>query len=249
MRTNVFKMLAACFLLLMSLSVRAQAIEPSETLTEITKSDNCKVYSFNYPSVSTTGEATVLSSALFAWTPADRQTTDSIESLHILCHITIAADNERPSSTDLGKSSEQALLLFFPSREYTDHAGGEQADYVSHCIVIAPDYEGYGVTKDIPHPYLAQRLTAQQVIDGVKYGLELYQKVAKERDTLLPMKSDWRSFCMGYSQGGAVSLATQREIEEQGLADEMHFQGSMCGDGPYDLLTTMRYYLEDDGTS
>ena len=46
MRTNVFKMLAACILLLMSLSVRAQAIEPSETLTEITKSDNCKVYSF-----------------------------------------------------------------------------------------------------------------------------------------------------------------------------------------------------------
>ena len=45
MRTNVFKMLAACILLLMSLSVRAQAIEPSETLTEITKSDNCKVYS------------------------------------------------------------------------------------------------------------------------------------------------------------------------------------------------------------
>ena len=249
MRTNVFKMLAACILLLMSLSVRAQAIEPSQTLTEITKSDNCKVYSFNYPSISTTGEPTVLSSALFAWTPVDRQTTDSIESLHILCHITIAADNERPSSMDKGKSSEQALLLFFPSREYTDHSGGEQADYVSHCIVIAPDYEGYGVTKDIPHPYLGQRLTAQQVIDGVKYGLELYQKVAKESDTLLPMKSDWRSFCMGYSQGGAVSLATQREIEEQGLADEMHFQGSMCGDGPYDLLTTMRYYLEDDGTS
>ena len=43
MRTNVTKTLAACILLLMSLGVRAQAIEPSETLTEITKSDNCKV--------------------------------------------------------------------------------------------------------------------------------------------------------------------------------------------------------------
>ena len=39
------------------------------------------------------------------------------------------------------------------------------------------------------------------------------------------------------------------EIEEQGLADELHFQGSLCGDGPYDLVTTMRYYIEDDGTS
>ena len=45
------------------------------------------------------------------------------------------------------------------------------------------------------------------------------------------------------------SLATQRLIEEQGLADELHFQGSICGDGPYDLVSTMRYYLEDDGTS
>ena len=38
-------------------------------------------------------------------------------------------------------------------------------------------------------------------------------------------------------------------IEEQGLADELRFQGSICGDGPYDLVTTIRYYLEDDGTS
>ena len=120
---------------------------------------------------------------------------------------------------------------------------------MGRCIVIAPDYEGYGGTKDVPHPYLSQRVTAQQMIDGVKYGLALYQKVAKESQTLLPMKSDWRSFCMGYSQGGAVSLATHREIEEQGLADELHFQGSICGDGPYDLVSTMRYYLEDDGTS
>ena len=124
-----------------------------------------------------------------------------------------------------------------------------QADYVCRCIIIAPDYEGYGVTKDTPHPYLSQRVTAQQMLDAIKYGLELYQQVSKGNATLLPMKSNWRSFCMGYSQGGAVALATHREIEEQRLADELHFQGSLCGDGPYDLITTMRYYLEDDGTS
>jgi hypothetical protein len=54
---------------------------------------------------------------------------------------------------------------------------------------------------------------------------------------------------MGFSQGGAVSLATHREIEEQGLSDELHFKGSLCGDGPYDLVATMRYYIDDDGTS
>lgn len=221
--------------------------EPSQTLTEIRKMGNCTVYSFNYPSVSAMGKPTVLSSALFAWTPSDRQTTDSIESLHILSHFTITSDDERPSTTK-EMSKEQNLLLFLPDRQYANPMGGEQADYVGRCIIIAPDYEGYGVTKDMSHPYLSQRVTSQQMIDGVKYGLELYQKIAQE-GTLLPMKSDWRSFCIGFSQGGAVSLATQREIEEQGLAEELRFQGSICGDGPYDLVTTMRYYLEDDGTS
>ena len=228
--------------------VIAQTAEPSLTLTEIRKIDNCTVYAFNYPSVSATGEQTVLSSALFAWTPAKRQETDSIESLHIFSHITITSDDECLTSTT-GLSKEQNLLLFLPGRSYSSILGGEEADYVGRCIVIAPDYEGYGVTKDAPHPYLSQRVTAQQMVDGVKYGLELYQKVAKDSETLLPMKSDWRSFCLGYSQGGAVSLATHREIEEQGLADELRFQGSICGDGPYDLVTTMRYYLEDNGTS
>ena len=227
----------------------APTVEPSLTLTEITKMGSCTVYSFNYPSVSATGKPTVLSSALFAWTPENIQETDSIESLHIFSHITIASDDERPTTTATGVSEEQGLLQFLPGRTYTNYMPDGQADYVGHCIIIAPDYEGYGVTKNTPHPYLSQRLTAQQIIDGVKYGLELYKKEAAESITLLPMKSDWRSFCMGFSQGGAVSLATHREIEEQGLADELHFQGSLCGDGPYDLIATLRYYIEDDGTS
>ena len=229
-------------------SAKAPAVEPSQTLTELTKIGSCTAYTFNYPSVSATGEPTVLSSALFAWTPDDRQETDSIETLHIYSHTTITADYERPS-TDEGFSKEQTLLLALPNRQYTTYTSSGQADYVGHCIVIAPDYEGYGLTKNVPHPYLSQRVTAQQVLDGVKYGLELYQKMAEGSTTLLPMKSDWRSFCLGYSQGGAVSLATHREIEEQGLADELRFQGSICGDGPYDLVSTLRYYSEDDGTS
>ena len=99
--------------------VTAQTVEPSQTLTEIVKKKDCTVFTFNYPSVSAAGEETVLSSALFAWTPSDRQEAGGIESLHIYSHITVTADKER-----------------------------------------LPDYEGYGVTKDKPHPYLSQRVTA-----------------------------------------------------------------------------------------
>jgi hypothetical protein len=223
---------------------------PSETLTQIASADNCTVYSFNYPSVNVQGEPIVLSSALFAWTPSDRQDTDSIESLHIYCHITITANYARPSTTERF-SQEQGLLEAMPGRTYGSASSGGSADYAGRCIIIAPDYEGYGVTRDLPHPYLSQRTTAQQVLDAVRYGLKLYEKTVSEGTVpaLLPMKSDWRSFCMGYSQGGAVSLATQRLIEEGGYADELRFQGSICGDGPYDLVNTVIFYLEDDGTS
>ena len=250
------KMMMIAVMAIVCLTASAQnaegdiTLQPSETLTEIKKMGECTVYAFNYPSVSATGEPTVLSSALFAWTPTERLETDCIESLHIYCHITITADYECLTSTSTeGMSKEQALLQFLPGRQYTNLIPDDEADYVGRCIVIAPDYEGYGVTKDVPHPYLSQRVTAQQVVDAVQYGLELYQREAAASETLLPMKSDWRSFCVGFSQGGAVSLATHREIEEQGLADELHFQGSLCGDGPYDLLETLRYYIEDDGTS
>ena len=95
----------------------------------------------------------------------------------------------------------------------------------------------------------SERLTAQQVLDGVNYGLDLYRKLSAEQsdDAPLPIKSDWRTFAIGYSQGGAVTLALQRLIEEEGLAGQLHFRGSICGDGPYDLIETMRYYFDDDG--
>ena len=227
----------------------AQA-EPSERLTRLLLPGTSTVYSFNYPTVNTAGERIVLSSALIAWTPTDRQESDSIESVHIYSHATIGADEERPTST--GFSKEQIVLQTLPRRTYGGTFGDVVTDYVGRCIIIAPDYEGFGVTNNRPHPYLSQRLTAQQMLDAVNYGLDLYRKQAAEKsadDPLLPLKSDWRSFAIGYSQGGAVTLAVQRLIEEQELTGQLHFQGSICGDGPYDLIETMSYYFEDNGTS
>lgn len=229
----------------------AQQAEPSERLTRLFTPGSSTAYAFNYPTVNTAGERIVLSSALIAWTPTDdRQETDSIETVHVYSHATIGSDEERP--TTQGFSKEQIMLQTLPRRNYKELAGDQTAAYVGRCIIIAPDYEGYGITKDLPHPYLSQRLTAQQVLDAVNYGLDLYRKQAAEKsadDPLLPIKSDWRMFGLGYSQGGAVTLAFQRLIEEKGLADDLHFYGSICGDGPYDLIETMRYYFYDDGTS
>ena len=107
-----------------------------------------------------------------------------------------------------------------------------------------PDYEGYGVSSDRSHPYLAQELTARQVVDAVQYGLELYQDLV-DAGSALPLSDNWRTFCFGYSQGGAVALAVHRYIEQHNLSNTLHFRGSICGDGPYDLIATLRYYFNN----
>ena len=240
----------SCLMSLVPFKTWAQNAEPSERLERLLMPGTSTVYYFNYPSVNTAGERIVLSSALIAWTPTDRQESDSIESVHIYSHATIGSDEERPTST--GFSKEQIVLQTMPRRDYVGYEDNVEANYVGRCIIIAPDYEGYGLTKDLPHPYLSQRLTARQVLDAAQYGLELYRKQSAEKtadNPLLPLKKDWRLFGLGFSQGGAVTIAVQRLIEEEGLSEQLHFYGSVCGDGPYDLVQTLSYYYEDDGTS
>ena len=61
------------------------------------------------------------------------------------------------------------------------------------CLVIMPDYEGYGITADRAHPYLYQELTARQVVDAVRYGLALYNSY-----NLPSFEDDWQSVSLGY---------------------------------------------------
>ena len=223
-------------------TLKAQVAEVSDSLVQVYKSSDARFYTFNYPSKSATGEDVVLSSLLVAWMPSKPAITDSIESLHIYSHYTITADKECPTSS---QNSQDRLLFSMLVKSKYGMSGSSDYNFIARSVVVAPDYEGYGVSKDRSHPYLSQELTAQQVLDAVEYGRELYQKHINDSKALA-FKSDWRSFSWGFSQGGAVALAVHRYIEQNDLSDELRFRGSICGDGPYDLLATMQYYMEDD---
>ena len=68
-------------------------------------------YTFEYPTVSYTGEYILMSAMLTAWTPAAPQAGDKIETVHIYNHYTITADRECPTSTlTQGDTQEQNLL-------------------------------------------------------------------------------------------------------------------------------------------
>ncbi len=201
------------------------------------------LYSYKYPSVDANGDKVVLSALMGIPT---KMFTDLIpakpNNLIIGCHETITSNYECPTNYNHGGDAQSGNGMLLEYCRY---------DLVRQpcCLVILADYEGYGCTANRPHPYLYQELTARQVVDAVRYGLALYNSHVGtgKRDFARFEDNDWKSVCIGYSQGGSVSLATHKFIETNGLSEELHFAGSVCGDGPYDPVAHLRYYMEDNG--
>lgn len=197
-------------------------------------------FTYTYPSVNADGEPVTLS----AMACMPDEDCKHINNVIIGCHVTITSNKECPSRySDEGSSTSDVSMLM-------NHAGSglvfhsEQSDMPYYNLVILPDYEGYGVTRNHAHPYLYQELTARQVVDATRYGISLYKTDGAVKKIRHSFRNDWRSICVGYSQGGSVALATQRFIEQNGLTDELHLAGSVCGDGPYDMMATLMYYVK-----
>ena len=89
--------------------------------------------------------------------------------------ITITSNAQCPSNfSNLPHAGEINMLALFA------HAASQQA------LVIIPDYEGYGSTASSPHPYCNRELTAEQVVEGAKAGLDYFEKNVKS------MEDDWK---------------------------------------------------------
>ena len=190
--------------------------------------------SYKYPSIDADGNKVILSSMMAL--PRNFINLRKPSNLLIACHETITSNFEAPTNYNHeGGSFQTGVGMMLMYARY-------DAIRQPCCLVIMPDYEGYGITADRAHPYLYQELTARQVVDAVRYGLALYNS-----KNLPPFEDDWQSVSLGYSQGGSVALAVHKFIEENGLAEQLHYAGSVCGDGPYDPVAHLRYYITDNG--
>ncbi len=96
-------------------------------------------------------------------------------------------------------------------------------------VVLVPDYLGYGVSKLI-HPYLHAASNANVVIDFIRAA----RSWCEENHVLL----NGQLFLGGYSEGGYVTLATQRAIETNDYPDLELTAVAPCA-GPYDLYGMM----------
>lgn len=93
-------------------------------------------------------------------------------------------------------------------------------------VVLVPDYLGFGASKDVFHPYYDQRHSALAVVDMIKAG-----KVFLEQQKV-PVNG--KLFLAGYSEGGYVTLAAQKEIETN-PGHGLQVTASAAGAGGYDL--------------
>lgn len=158
------------------------------------------------------------------------------DGLVIGCHVTITDDSERPTNYAAIDWKTDVGMLAFAAKSRGAFGGWGSA---FENLVVIPDYQGYGATRHRIHPYLYQDLTARQVVDGAQAGLEFYKNSHN-------MEKDWQTISMGYSQGGSVAMAVHRYIEMNNLEKKFRFKGSLCGDGPYDPMATVKRYVKDD---
>ena len=112
--------------------------------------------------------------------------------------------------------------------------------------LIIPDYLGYGVTVSQLHPYLVMDLTARNVVDmylAVRPWLEAVGMSPEEDDIYL----------MGYSQGGATTMAVEHLIETE-YSDpsdsiQVKIHRVFAGGGPYDVKATYERFVTTDTAS
>src|SRR5688572_8618878 len=91
-----------------------------------------------------------------------------------------------------------------------------------------PDYLGYGVSANILHPYYNEQYSALAVIDMIKAG-----KIFCKQEEI-PVSD--KLFLAGYSEGGYVTLAAQKEIENN-PKHNLTLTAVAAGAGGYDLTS------------
>lgn len=117
---------------------------------------------------------------------------------------------DRVASVSPNNSTEGIIALLTASMGY---------------FTVVPDYPGFGVS-DLMHPYMHAASLVPSVLDFMRAG----KSYCSDNQISL----DGNVFLMGYSEGGYVTLLTQKAIEEQ-HKNEFNLIGVAPLSGPYNL--------------
>jgi pimeloyl-ACP methyl ester carboxylesterase len=137
-------------------------------------------------------------------------------------HGTITHHDDAPSN--LSETDPDALLYAALSS--------------SGFITVIPDYIGFGSSSQILHPYYVEEYSASGVMDLLIAAKEL----SAEKD----IEFNKKLFLAGYSEGGYVTMATHKAIEEQGGIDGFELIASFPAAGAYDVVGMENYLVSMD---
>ena len=175
---------------------------------------------YKYSSTGVDGEEVTLSAAAF-WLGyfANGEWNDiKPDNICLMEHYTITSDAETPSKA-------MALEMFV----------------TGNTLTVMPDYIGYGVTKDMPHPYLNHEVCAVNSMDALTAGYDLFNDKGK-----CGMSQGWKLYLAGASQGAANAIAVHKLMDTNlELAAKWNFASSNCSSGPYSPVATIDKYLAD----
>lgn len=104
-------------------------------------------------------------------------------------------------------------------------------------IVIMSDYIGYGITDHLVHPYLHLKTEISSQLDLLRAAIPYLHSLGLEFNQQIIL--------LGYSQGGGLTLALQREMETV-LNGEFSIKSVYAGAGPYNIATTYDIYTSSD---
>ncbi len=149
-------------------------------------------------------------------------TTDKVALLSYQ-HGTLAGESEAPSN--FPANAEAGLLPpLYSSIGY---------------VISAPDYLGYGESKQIPHPYEHRKSMATASIDMLRATKEFCQSNGINLSEKL--------FLTGYSQGGSATMSMQKMMEEE-LSSEFKITASVMGAGAYNKTAFSQYVINQNLT-
>lgn len=171
-----------------------------------------KAYRLEYTTTNTDGKVVKASGALLV------PVAPTALPLLSMQHGTITSDSDAPSNFESG-SEAYTYGSVFASQGY---------------IIAAPDYIGYGASKDLPHTYEHRKGLATASLDMLR----------ATRDFLADQNVNWdkRLFIAGYSEGGYATLALQKKLEEE-TGSEFNLVASSCGAGAYDKPAFMNQII------
>ncbi len=175
--------------------------------------NDIRVYRIEYNTTNTDGKLIRASGALLI--PTGNAVQNKALPLLSMQHGTITDEGGAPSNYTPGNEA-YTYGSVFASQGY---------------IISAPDYIGYGASKDLPHPYEHNKSLASASLDMLRAS----------REFIADNKLNWdsRLFVAGYSEGGYATMALQKKIEEE-TNGEFNLVASSCGAGAYDKPAFMR---------